>query len=298
MFINKSGKVRSGWKVTAVLGAALLLTIGVQFAAVLIIAALLPNDVSFAERIKIGAEQFRWLLTLLQEAAMIIVPLFTWKKLIRRPLSEMGLPRLGGHKLELAFGLLLGFISITLASAAIVLSGSAYIMSWTPELSVNALLNFGFFILVGFSEEILSRGYIMSVLRQTRSVAAVVIISSVIFSCLHLLNSGFSLMSFSNIILAGLLFSYMYLRSNNIWAPIGFHITWNYFLGSVYGFPVSGNNMGGIITTAYSNSDFLNGGVFGPEGGLAVTAALLLCFFVVRLYYRKRNIDFFMAQHN
>jgi uncharacterized protein len=296
MFKNRFGKVRSGWKIAATLSTALLLTLVVQLIAVLIAVALMPAEGSLDERITAATEQFGWLLTLLQEAVMIAVPVFAWKKLSKRPLKDMGLPRLRGHGRELAFGLALGIIAITLACGAILISGSAYVASWTPKLTGGTLLYLGLFISVGFSEEILSRGYVMSALRQTRSMAAVIAISSVIFSCLHALNSGFDLLPFINIVLAGLLFAYMYIRSNNIWMPIGFHITWNYFQGSICGFPVSGNNTGGVITTVYSNSDLLNGGMFGPEGGLAVTAVLLLCFLVVKLFYRNTKTDFFAAE--
>lgn len=296
MLINRFGQVRSGWKIAAVLGTALLLIFVVQAVAVFAAAALTPGEGSLQVRLADAAGQINWLLIIIQEAVMIAVPVIAWKKLSKRPLAEMGLSGLRGRGRELGFGLALGFIAITLACAAVLASGSAYVASWTMKFTAGTFLDIVLFVSIGFAEEIFSRGYIMSSLRQTRSMAAVIVLSSVIFSCLHLLNSGFALLPFFNIALAGLLFAYMFVRSNNIWMPIGFHITWNYFQGSVYGFPVSGSAAGGVITTIYPKSDLLNGGAFGPEGGLAVTAALLLCFLAVKIYYRNAKTDFFSAE--
>ncbi len=73
---------------------------------------------------------------------------------------------------------------------------------------------------------------------------------------------------------------------------IGYHITWNYFQGNVFGFKVSGINTRGIWSTVYDKNTIFNGGEFGPEGGIFVTAIILLGFFFVRWYYRDKHFDF------
>ena len=105
-------------------------------------------------------------------------------------------------------------------------------------------------------------------------------------------NDAFSLIPFINIVLAGLLFGYMFIRSGSIWMPIGYHITWNYVQGNVFGFRVSGMEVQGLITTRYAQDNIINGGAFGPEGGVIDTIVILLGFLFVWWYYRKSRFDF------
>jgi hypothetical protein len=86
--------------------------------------------------------------------------------------------------------------------------------------------------------------------------------------------------------------AYIYIRSGNIWMCIGYHITWNYFQGYVFGFKVSGTNSQGMLTTVFPKNSILNGGAFGPEGGLFVTIVILLGILFVKLYYKNSQFDF------
>jgi membrane protease YdiL (CAAX protease family) len=113
---------------------------------------------------------------------------------------------------------------------------------------------------------------------------------------MHSSNSGIGMLPYINLILAGILFAYMYLKSGNLWMCIGYHITWNYFQGYVYGFKVSGMKTYGILSTSYHSGNILNGGAFGPEGGLFVTAVMLAGLLFVWYYYRNHNYDFIASE--
>lgn len=71
--------------------------------------------------------------------------------------------------------------------------------------------------------------------------------------------------------------------------PIGYHITWNYFQGSVFGLPVSGNKSAGLYTSKLVEYNILNGGGFGPEGGLVVTAIIILSIALFAVYAKKKT---------
>ncbi len=114
---------------------------------------------------------------IVQEAITILIPILAWKIFIKRKLSDMGLTSIRTNYKELIVGLLFGAVSIAVVFAAILLSGHAEVASWTPHFSVTQILYLLIFTSVGFAEEILGRGYIMSVLRQTKSVPAILIIS-------------------------------------------------------------------------------------------------------------------------
>jgi membrane protease YdiL (CAAX protease family) len=302
MFKNAEGKVRSGWKIAAALGSFfVILTVVEMIVAMVLMFTVVGSAESISSLYNELFEkmmEWSWLLSILQTIIMIAVAVFTWKVIFKRKLFGMGLPSIGRHAKELAWGLLFGAVSMTLIFALLLATGLIKVESFIPKASADTFLYLLIFILVGFAEEIFSRGYCMSVMRQTRSVTLILLVPAVIFSLMHISNPGFSFSAFINIAIAGLLFAYMYMKSGNIWMPIGFHITWNYFQGCVFGLSTSGLGIQGLIKSEYTRYSLLGGGAFGPEEGIFTTAVLLLGFLFVKWYYRKSTLDFLMMDQN
>ena len=73
----------------------------------------------------------------------------------------------------------------------------------------------------------------------------------------------------------------IFMKTENLWMCIGYHITWNYFQGDVFGFLVSGNVTDSIYTINTISPNIINGGSFGPEGGLVVTILLVITIFII-----------------
>ena len=111
----------------------------------------------------------------------------------------------------------------------------------------------------------------MAVLRRCRNLYFITLVPSVIFGLIHLSNPDVTFLSILNIILVGILFSYMFIRSGNLWMCMGYHFTWNTFQGVIYGMPVSGLTVPGVVKTEFTASNLLNGGMFGIEGGILTT---------------------------
>ena len=53
---------------------------------------------------------------------------------------------------------------------------------------------------------------------------------------------------------------------------------WNFLQGDIFGLTVSGREAYAVVTTQMAGSNLLAGGSYGVEGGLFVTAVLLLAF--------------------
>jgi hypothetical protein len=117
------------------------------------------------------------------------------------------------------------------------------------------------------------------------------LLSSVFFAFAHLRNPYFSGMAVLGLVLAGLFLAYSYLRTRQLWLPIGLHIGWNFFEGVVFGFPVSGltDVMPMLVLQRAAGPEIITGGGFGPEAGLILLPALALGVIIIQWYTRARG---------
>jgi membrane protease YdiL (CAAX protease family) len=144
------------------------------------------------------------------------------------------------------------------------------------------------FLIVGWQEELLSRGYHLQTLESGTNLFWAVLLSSSVFGILHIFNNGATWISTIGIILAGLFLALPFILTRQLWLSIGLHIGWNFFEGVVFGFPVSGiENIYSLLRHKVTGPDLWTGGVFGPEAGLLVLPALLLGSLLVLVYTRS-----------
>lgn len=140
------------------------------------------------------------------------------------------------------------------------------------------------FACVAINEELVSRGYIQGLIRTHFGPLIAIVITSILFACLHLGNDSIldGPLPLLNLFLAGVLFGVSREVTGGLWVPIGLHFTWNLFQGNVYGFEVSGLVIDDvIIETTRRGSDFISGGDFGAEGSLITTIILLIAIIVM-----------------
>jgi len=153
----------------------------------------------------------------------------------------------------------------------------------------STLLFFSIFILVAWSEELLSRGYHLQTIASGTNLFWGVIISSAIFGILHLGNPNATWYSAAGIFLAGLFLAYAYARTGQLWLSMGLHLGWNFFEGVVFGFPVSGLDIYRLLRIQVHGPELWTGGAFGPEAGLIVVPGLLLGTALIHIYARTRK---------
>jgi len=211
----------------------------------------------------------------------------------RRPMADFGFHFGRRWFADLGFGLALGaglMLFIFLAewlAGWIVIDGSWYAPD--PQRNSFALGIFQaviLFICVGIYEELFSRGYLLRNLAEGLRFgpigprAALVlgyVLSSSVFGALHMGNPNASAISTLNLIVAGLFLGLGYLLTGELAISIGLHITWNFFQGNVFGFPVSGTEAGAtFIHIQQGGPELWTGGAFGPEAGLIGLAAIAL----------------------
>ncbi len=158
-----------------------------------------------------------------------------------------------------------------------------YVVAW------NLIIYFGIFLLVGWNEELMSRGYHLQTIGSGLNLRWGLIISSAVFGVLHLGNPHATWLSAGGIFLAGLFLGYAYIRTKQLWLSIGIHIGWNFFEGVVFGFPVSGLNVYHLARITVSGPVWWTGGEFGPEAGLIVIPAIIIGIGLIHLYTRSRT---------
>jgi membrane protease YdiL (CAAX protease family) len=163
----------------------------------------------------------------------------------------------------------------------------AWNMTSNSDWGLEILGGFFYFIVIGFQEELIFRGYQLQNLVESLDLHKGLLISSLFFSLAHILNPFASLQSILGIFFSGLLLGYGWLRTQQLWLPIGLHIGWNFFEGVLFGFPVSGTDTFRLINHTVTGSTALTGGDFGPEAGLILIPALVLGALLIWLFTRR-----------
>ncbi|WP_434794757.1 hypothetical protein TPDSL_19470 [Terrisporobacter petrolearius] len=144
-------------------------------------------------------------------------------------------------------------------------------------------------IIQGGTEEIVTRGWLMNVLAARYNKVFGLILSSTIFGLMHLFNPDVNYVAVINIILVGLFYGIYVTKTNDLWAVCGMHSAWNFAQGNIFGFEVSGLNVGvsSIVDLNLVGSDTISGGTFGPEAGLIATFVLISSIAIVFILDKK-----------
>ncbi|HAH22665.1 MAG TPA: CPBP family intramembrane metalloprotease [Prolixibacteraceae bacterium] len=153
----------------------------------------------------------------------------------------------------------------------------------------NLLLGLCTFVLVACSEELFLRGYILNNLMKSMNPMVALLVSSVFFSLLHILNDNFSWLAFLNILLAGILIGQPYLYTKRLWLPIGLHLGWNFFQGPIFGFNVSGHVTSSLFTQSRTADTIWNGGPFGFEASVLSLVFQTMAIFGLWWYFRNKG---------
>jgi uncharacterized protein len=189
---------------------------------------------------------------------------------------------------EIIIGLIIPFIILTSIFLTYIFLNFGHVVFITNnDVILNIILSVPYYILVGFNEEILFRGFIFQKLMEGTGKYFAVLFFSVLFGFSHYFNPHIDEFSTFNIVLAGILFSIAYIRTNSLWLPISMHFSWNFVEGMVYGFPVSGRiSMQSYLMFNSTGPEWITGGYFGPEGGILTT--FLLAIFSVFILLNKK----------
>jgi hypothetical protein len=140
--------------------------------------------------------------------------------------------------------------------------------------------------IVAWWEELAFRGYFFQNLVEGTGVMWAIIISSLVFGFGHSFNSDSTILSSVLIAVITPQLIYAYLKTGQLWLPMGLHLGWNFFQASVFGFAASGQASPSLVSQSPLGPAWLSGGPFGAEGSILIIPFTALSFVLIHFWVR------------
>lgn len=193
-------------------------------------------------------------------------------RLEQRPAGVYGLPLGQAFRKSFWLGSFLGLCEVTLLVGLIAAFGGYSFGSLALEGST--LLGWGFlwavaFLLVGFSEEFMFRGYAQYTLARGVGFWPAAVCLSLVFGATHLGNPGEGIVGALNVAITGLVFTFALRRTGNLWLAVGWHAAFDFGETFLFSVPDSGLVFDHHLSDAALHGPaWLTGGTVGPEGSV------------------------------
>jgi membrane protease YdiL (CAAX protease family) len=189
---------------------------------------------------------------------------------------------------RIASGTLFGLSAIAIPSLLLLVFRE---LRWVPSTPGSwwaaTGISFANLLPAAAGEELLLRGYVFAALRESIGARLTLIATSVVFGLLHIPNPGADAESIAIVMLAGFFLGSILLATRSLYAAIAAHFVWNWFMAAGLHTAVSGI---AVMTPDYrvidAGPDWLTGGAWGPEGGLAAAIGM----FGVLVYLHARPL--------
>jgi membrane protease YdiL (CAAX protease family) len=276
IFYNSADRLRSGWRFLIYVCLILLLSFIGE-------AIFLP--VNYYAR-SLSNDFIRFTLELIFRLLLFSIAILAgWacgRFLEDLPLRALGFSPERGYARDLWLGSLIGAITLAIAVLLAFASGGLRFTfsaaNMLPAAGKTIVVSAFIFLIAAAAEEVMFRGYPLQTMTRVGLAWVGILLTSVPFAAVHLSNPNSTIFAFINTILAGVWLAVAYLRTRNLWFPLGVHWAWNWTMAAIFGIPVSG------ITELTPHpllraNDFgpvwLTGGAYGIEGGVACTIALV-----------------------
>jgi len=212
----------------------------------------------------------------------------------RRP-GQYGLPKNEALGKNFRAGLLIGLVATSSTVGAIfalhgvrftsaAISGSA--THGTAILTGAAAWGLAF-LLAGFAEEFLFRGYAQFTLTTGMGFWPSAFLLSALFGLSHASNGGEAVLGDLSVVSFGLLLCLFLRRTGNLWCAVGFHLGYDWGQTFLYGVPNSGLLPSqSLLNASLSGPRWLTGGTVGPEASIFCPIVLAIVAILFSLKYR------------
>ncbi|PKQ61452.1 hypothetical protein BZG02_15985 [Labilibaculum filiforme] len=288
--INNTPAIKRGWLRALLILLPFIIITGIfQIIGTIVLA--LASDINMMEMLQNPSDTSTSTFLVIQFFGTIGTLLLVWiftRFIDQKQIIDLGFA-LQKRAKDILYGLLTGFIMMGAGSLILYYTGHLYFESITFSL-IGLTQSLLLFILVAINEEVFVRGYLLRNFMDSMNKYIALIVSSLLFMALHLLNPNLSLVGTINIFLAGLLLGISYIFTKNLWFPLALHFSWNFFQGPIFGFEVSGTSSTPLITHSIQGSELITGGQFGLEGSIIATVLCSLGILLFWRIYKKQDI--------
>jgi len=283
-FKQEENRLRSGWRILV-------------FILFYLVLSRILNEVSFEVIGRLDRTTWSWWAVrgILVIIASTCVVWIVRKYIDKRSFISLGLRWNGAAVKDLFAGLGISGLMIGTLFVVFLVSGLLEIkeIGWRTSGFPAALgvlfWFFGIGLAVGWSEELVFRGYLLQTMRDGMGMRRAVLLSCMLYGLLHMSNPNSSFLSGVLIAIIGYVRIFGWLRTGQLWLSMGMHAGWDFFQGCVLGFTVSGMKTESLIKPAISGPGWITGGSFGPEAGILVIPFVMLGLAIMYVGTEKRK---------
>jgi membrane protease YdiL (CAAX protease family) len=227
--------------------------------------------------------------TFVELAAALAATAIMVRSIDKRSWADVGLAREAASPRVLVIGWCIGGAAIVGACAVLVALG---LLRFVPTASTGwfgAALRITLVLVPSaLAEELICRGYLLSVTRDVVGIRWAVLLTSVAFGLMHLSNPGATAESVALVTLAGVFLAAVRVVLNSLYAAWMAHLAWNWVMAVPLHAAVSGVRFESPEYQAVTTPPaWLSGGAWGPEGG--AMAGLGMIGGLAYLYTRRRR---------
>jgi uncharacterized protein len=207
----------------------------------------------------------------------------------RRPLRSLGFGLDRHVPRDLAVGIGFGAVALVVVVGLLALAG-AYQYARAPGSATEWLAVMGaallWLVIPATAEEAVFRGYPFRTLVEGIGPVGAILVMNVLFAWVHGQNPEVGTFGYINIFLAGVMLSVAMLWTGSLWFASALHLGWNWATAALLDLPVSGLRLfeAPLYRGEPVGPDWVTGGAFGPEGGLAGSLAVVAVLALIWWY--------------
>ena len=284
---SADGRLRALWRLLIFgLVAVALAAIAFGIVSLLVPSSDRPEVLSATEEVGLDVILTYWGTVL----ALVGAHAFVLRFVEHRGWDFVWLDRQAARPRSLLLGFLIGALAIGVPSILLMAVGWLDVTDAPGPWQTGAVATGMMLLPAALTEELMIRGYPLAVLREALGWRGAIVITSVVFGALHALNPNVAVTAIVLVTIAGIFLGAIVYQLRSLWAATAAHFAWNLTLAVFLHAALSGQELPvGDYRVIDSGPDWATGGAWGPEGGAAAMAGMLIS--AALLFRRRRRAE-------